>query len=157
MLPQCHVKDPDDSAKSAGGSLHLKHAYTSGRTFDSSWFSAEEALNCVRKMQGYKSVLQQTLGLKQRIFDSTGFRRTPLPDCFRDAEKRKGNTKAKHHFVHSAKRASGRLHLTTHSPLIQRSRCGLTMLSRHSVGTNQGKRAETQLVGKHSATVVSAR
>ena len=28
MLPQWHVKDPAHSAKSAGGRLHLKHAYT---------------------------------------------------------------------------------------------------------------------------------
>ena len=37
---------------------------------------------------------------------------------------------------YSAKRAGGRLHLKTHTPLIQRSWNGLTMLlSRHSVGT----------------------
>ena len=37
---------------------------------------------------------------------------------------------------HSAKRASGRLHVDTHTPLTQRSRSGLTMpLSGHSVGT----------------------
>ena len=37
---------------------------------------------------------------------------------------------------HSAKSASGRLHLNTHKPLTQRSRRGLTMpLSKHSVGT----------------------
>ena len=37
---------------------------------------------------------------------------------------------------HSAESAGGRLHLNTHTPLIQRSRSGLTMpLSRHSVGT----------------------
>ena len=39
---------------------------------------------------------------------------------------------------HSAKSAGGRLHLSTHTPLIQRSRSGQTMsLSRHSVGTYQ--------------------
>ena len=27
-LPQWHIKDPGHSAKSAGGRLHLKHAYT---------------------------------------------------------------------------------------------------------------------------------
>ena len=32
MLPQWHVKDPGHSAKSAGGRLHLKHAYTLDRT-----------------------------------------------------------------------------------------------------------------------------
>ena len=37
---------------------------------------------------------------------------------------------------HSAKSAGGRSHLSTHTPLTQRSRSGLTMpLSRHSVGT----------------------
>ena len=37
---------------------------------------------------------------------------------------------------HSAKRAGGRLHLNTHTPLTQRSRSGLTLpLSRHSVVT----------------------
>ena len=39
---------------------------------------------------------------------------------------------------HSAKSAGGRLHLNTHTPMTQRSRCGLIMLlSRHSVGTYQ--------------------
>ena len=28
MLPQWHVKDPGRSAQSAGGRLHLEHAYT---------------------------------------------------------------------------------------------------------------------------------
>ena len=37
---------------------------------------------------------------------------------------------------HSAKSADGRLHVTTHTTLTQRSRNGLTMpISRHSVGT----------------------
>ena len=38
-----------------------------------------------------------------------------------------------------------------------RSRSGLTMLSWHSRGTYQDNRARTQLVRKHSATVVSSR
>ena len=39
----------------------------------------------------------------------------------------------------SAKSADGRLHLTTYTPLIQRSRSVLTMpLSRHSMGTCPG-------------------
>ena len=39
---------------------------------------------------------------------------------------------------HSAESAGGRLHLNTHTPMTQRSRCGLIMLlSRHSVGTYQ--------------------
>ena len=45
---------------------------------------------------------------------------------------------------HSAKSACGRLHLNTHTPLTRRSWSGLTMLSRHSVGTyHWGKRAHT--------------
>ena len=40
---------------------------------------------------------------------------------------------------HSAKSAGGRLQLNTHTPLTQRSRNGLTMLSGHSVGIYQGK------------------
>ena len=36
---------------------------------------------------------------------------------------------------YSAKRAGGRLHLNTHTPLTQRSRSGLTMLYGHSLGT----------------------
>ena len=36
---------------------------------------------------------------------------------------------------HFAKSADGRLHLDTYSSLTRRSRCGLTMLSSHSVGT----------------------
>ena len=40
---------------------------------------------------------------------------------------------------HPAKGAGGRLHLNTRTFLTQRSRSGLTMLSRHSVGTYQLK------------------
>ena len=58
---------------------------------------------------------------------------------------------------HSAKSASGLLHLNTHTPLAHRSRSGLTMpLLRQSVGIYQ-ERAHTQLVREHSDTVVSAR
>ena len=39
---------------------------------------------------------------------------------------------------HSAKSAGGRLHLNTLTSLIQQSRAGLTVLSRHGVGTYQG-------------------
>ena len=39
-----------------------------------------------------------------------------------------------------------------HTFLTQLSRSKLTMLSRHSAGTYQGKRAHTRLVRKHSAT-----
>ena len=56
---------------------------------------------------------------------------------------------------HSAKSASGRLRINTHTPLTQRSWSGPTMpLSRHNVGTYP-ERAHTQLVREHSATVVS--
>ena len=40
---------------------------------------------------------------------------------------------------HSAKSTGGRLHLNTHTPLTQRSRTGLTMLPRLSVGTYREK------------------
>ena len=40
---------------------------------------------------------------------------------------------------HSAKSAGGRFHLNTHTPLTQRCRSELTVSSRHSVGTYQGK------------------
>ena len=39
---------------------------------------------------------------------------------------------------HSAESISGRLRLSTHTPLTQQSRSGLTMLSMHSVGTYRG-------------------
>ena len=39
---------------------------------------------------------------------------------------------------YSAKSAGGRLHLNTHTHLIQRSRSGLTRQSRHGVGTYRG-------------------
>ena len=39
---------------------------------------------------------------------------------------------------HSAKSAGGRLHLNMHTPLTQTDQSGLTMLSRHCVGTYQG-------------------
>ena len=45
--------------------------------------------------------------------------------------------------AHSANSVGGRLHLNTHTPLIQRSRSGLTMLSRLSVGTYHSIRATT--------------
>ena len=41
---------------------------------------------------------------------------------------------------HSAKSAGGRLQLITHTTMTKRSRCGLTMLSRYSVRTCQGKK-----------------
>ena len=59
---------------------------------------------------------------------------------------------------HSAKSADGRLHLTTHTPLTQRSWSGLIMpLFGHSVGPYPETSSHTQLVRDHSATVVSAR
>ena len=58
--------------------------------------------------------------------------------------------------AHSAKSASGRLQLNTHTPLTKQSRSGLTVLSMRSVGTHHaGKRAHTQLVKERSSTVVS--
>ena len=43
---------------------------------------------------------------------------------------------------HSAKSAGGIVHLSTHTPLTQRSQSGLTMLlSRHSVGTYSERRS----------------
>ena len=39
---------------------------------------------------------------------------------------------------HSAKRAGGRLHLNPHTALTKQSRIGLTTLSKHNVGTDQG-------------------
>ena len=58
---------------------------------------------------------------------------------------------------HSAKSASGGLHLNSHAPLTQGSRSRLTMpLSRQSMESIR-KRAHTQLVRKHSAKIVSAR
>ena len=51
------------------------------------------------------------------------------PPCYR------GGTKDPDH---SAKSTGGRLHLNTHTPLNHRSRRGLTLLSRHNVGTYQG-------------------
>ena len=40
---------------------------------------------------------------------------------------------------HFAKSTGGKLHLFTHTPLTLRSRRGLSLLSRHGVGTYQGK------------------
>ena len=55
---------------------------------------------------------------------------------------------------HSVKSAGGRLHLNTHTPLIQRSRNGLTMpLFRHSVGTHQ----ETSSHATYQGTVGHSR
>ena len=58
---------------------------------------------------------------------------------------------------HSAQSAGGRFHPNTHTPLTQQYRSGLTVpLSRHSVGWEPiRKRAHTQLVREHLATVVS--
>ena len=55
---------------------------------------------------------------------------------------------------HSAKSAGGRLHLNTHTPLIQRCRSVLTMLlSRHNVGTYQ----ETSLHATRQGTLGHSR
>ena len=48
---------------------------------------------------------------------------------------------------HPVKGASGRSNPNTHTPLTQRSRCGLTMLSRHSVETIRKKRAHSETLG----------
>ena len=57
---------------------------------------------------------------------------------------------------HSAKSASGRLHLNRHAPLTQQSQSGLIMPP--SIAWEPiRKRAHTQLVREHSVTVVSAR
>ena len=46
---------------------------------------------------------------------------------------------------HSTKSAGGRLHLSTHTPLTQRSQSRLTMLlSRHSVGCNSSGNTQPQ-------------
>ena len=58
---------------------------------------------------------------------------------------------------HSATSAGDRLHLHTHTLLTQWRWTGLTVLSRYSVGTRKGKRAQTQFARECSATVVSAR
>ena len=57
----------------------------------------------------------------------------------------------------SSKSTDERLHLNTHIPLTRRRRSVLTIVSRNSVGTYHGKRAHTQLIREHSATVVSIR
>ena len=49
---------------------------------------------------------------------------------------------------HSAKIEGGRLHRNMHTSMAQQSQSGLTMLSRHNVGTCQEKRADMQLVRK---------
>ena len=51
-----------------------------------------------------------------------------------------------------SKSAGGRLHINTHTPLTKRSRSGLTMLSRNSVGNPWGKRIHTQLVRERSSS-----
>ena len=48
---------------------------------------------------------------------------------------------------HSARSAEGRLHLNRHTPLAKRSRSGLIMLSRHSVGTYQGNELTRKMSG----------
>ena len=48
---------------------------------------------------------------------------------------------------HSVKRAGGRLPLNMHTPLTQRSRNGLIMLSRHSVGIYYENRLKHSLSG----------
>ena len=49
---------------------------------------------------------------------------------------------------HSAKSAGAKIHQNTHTHLTQRSRSGLTMLSRHSVGTYQGNKLTRTSSGK---------
>ena len=50
----------------------------------------------------------------------------------------------------SAKNAGSRRHLNTHTPLTQQRQSGLTMLSRHSMGTFQGNK-HTELIKEHLA------
>ena len=58
---------------------------------------------------------------------------------------------------HSAKSADVRLHLNRHTPLIQRSRSGLTMpLCRHSVGTYQETSSHATRQGTLSHSRLSA-
>ena len=58
---------------------------------------------------------------------------------------------------HSAKSASGRLHLNMHTPLIQRSRSGLTtLLCRYSVGTYQEMSSNTTHQGTLSHSCFSS-
>ena len=49
---------------------------------------------------------------------------------------------------HSAKIAGGRLHLNMHTPFMQRGRSGLTVPSRHGVGTCQGNELTRNSSGK---------
>ena len=58
---------------------------------------------------------------------------------------------------HSAKSANIRLHPNMHTPLTQRSRSGLTVLSSHYCGNLAVKRAQMQLIREHLATVLLAR
>ena len=48
---------------------------------------------------------------------------------------------------HSPRSAGGRLHLNKHTPLTKRSRGGLVMLPKHSVGTYQGKELTCNWLG----------
>ena len=57
---------------------------------------------------------------------------------------------------HCAISAGGRIHQNMQTPLSQGSWSRLTMLSKHSAGTHQGKTSSNTLVRKHSATVMSA-
>ena len=58
---------------------------------------------------------------------------------------------ARKRFGHSANSAGGRLHLTMHTSLTQRSRSELNVLSRHSVGTHQGNELTRNTSGKTQA------
>ena len=58
---------------------------------------------------------------------------------------------------HSAKSASGRLNLNTHTPFTQQNRSGLTMpLSRHSVGTDQETSSHATRQGKLGHSCLSS-
>ena len=57
---------------------------------------------------------------------------------------------------HSTSSAPGRLQLNAQIPLTHQSWNGLTMLSRHSVGTHHGKRVHMRLIREHSSTVITA-
>ena len=58
---------------------------------------------------------------------------------------------------HSAKSTGGWIQLKKQTPWSRQILSGLTMLSRHSVGTyHLGRQAHTQLMREHSTTVVSA-
>ena len=144
------------------GRWHLRELWSSQyccemiELVDSRAWSANSVLSCTESVREVHSVLPFNFPVKSGswiYFINVGIHLLMCSGklcCVRDF----GDFLSwKHNFgvgmyaSHFAKSAGGRVHLNTHTPLTQWSLSGLTMLSKHSVGTYQGNKFTRNLLG----------